>query len=468
MTANPSQGTDDLPSSNRSDERALELAQQGYTSAEIADATGRGASEVDAAVGRLVPGGLLAVRRAMRARLRAWQRESGDSTWLGAEDAFGIPHSNITRLVRAPEPDIDATTERAGAGYLDAVLTGGEDIPERARICARAYAMGATLQEMGDRFGVTRERIRQVLSRETPWSSTEISAHNRRLKAARAREHARAVETWSQENLAAPPSAATAVLGMSEREILGHLGRRRTRHVPNAPRDFSEHRRSDDEILEDIRAYVRETGRTTAAGFASWARDNEVTGTQTAAIRFGSWNSALTAAGVENRAPLARERRFNEDDLWAALVAAVEGSQDGATARDVEQWLSRHKAAPSIALIRHRLGVSWSEMHQEALEIIRGTSERDPAWIVRITAARDWTAEPPKPDDLQPVREAIADLGTDFSSQAYTQWAAANGRPSLGTLMRRSGLGWPDLLERAGGVRRPPRRGWHAREAPTS
>lgn len=124
----------------------------------------------------------------------------------------------------------------------------------RASRSARLSAFGATLQEIGDLFGVTRERIRQILSKDTPWSSTDLSAAAKSLARSRRMEHAAAAEHWSLTHPAACLDGAQAALGISVEQVRQLLGRRRSRHEPafDAPRKTT--RRTEAEIIEDLRA----------------------------------------------------------------------------------------------------------------------------------------------------------------------------------------------------------------------
>lgn len=433
--------------------RALDLAQQGYTSAEIADAVGQEPAQVEVVIAQQVPGGITAVRRALRTRLRTWQRAQKKSDWAEAEREFGIPHANVTRLVRAPEPNHEVIDLDAGGdGYLDVVLGSNNSADERVRVCARAYAMGATLQELGDRYGVTRERIRQILKTDAPRSSTEINAHLRALSARRTAEHRRAVQAWSRQSPGASLDDATRELGMSEDQILDLLGKRRSLHVAMTVRGRNAYRRSDEEILADIRRYAAETGKTTAEGFEEWAVANGVPGKQTAAIRFDTWNAALTASGVEERTNVPRKRQHTDEDLWAAVIAAIRDSDGGTSFRAISAWLAEHPAAPSGTLIRHRLNISWAETVNTVLAVIGGTSNRPAEWIEAVSAPRDWDAIPDSRDDIQHVRDAIAALGPRVSTQRYQEWARQEGRPSMPTLLHRTGKSWNELVDEAGGI----------------
>ncbi|MGO3505487.1 MAG: homing endonuclease associated repeat-containing protein [Brachybacterium tyrofermentans] len=431
-------------------QQVLDLAQQGYFAFEIADRLRIRPRDAEQALETLIPGDFRTVRSALLDRFRAWRRRTRAEGWLDAEHAFGIAHANILRVVGAPQSLPIPAQDPAEAGYLDAVLAGVGCTDDRALLSARAYAMGATLQELGDRFELTRERIRQLLSLETPWSSTAIGAAVRLLGAERRDEQKRAVEQWSMEHPAEPLSSAVRALGMSEAQVHELLGRRRTHHVPLAPR--ASHRRSDEDILQDLREYHRRTGLTTAAGFTDWAREQGVPGHQTVAIRFGTWNDALRVAGLRTVVGAPRSS-FTDEDLWAAIIALVRAADGGTSARRAEEWLKSRPAAPSFALIRQRIGISWAEASAEALAVVRGESDRDPLWIAAVTAERDWNQLPEPIDDLQHIRDAIAELGRHLSLQRYSGWAKENRRPAGGTLIRRCGKQWSELLLEAGGTR---------------
>lgn len=431
--------------------RALDLAQQGFGATEIADLLDSEVRLVERELEDLVPGGVTRIRASLRHRLRAWGRENSQSTWLDAEVAFGIPHTHIVRLVRAPQQNEVLRAEPSDAGFLDLVLTGFECRDQRAVICARAYAMGATLQELGGRFGVTRERIRQILGKETPWSSTDISNALRGLRAARLAEHERAALAWSTAHPGAPVSKGVAALGMSEQQVLERLGRRRSRHQPAGRKKTSSTRRSDDQILSDLRAYHLETGKTTAAGFTDWARDNEVPGPQTAAIRFGTWNDALRAADLA-QAMGNKRSNITDEDMWAALVSLVQAPDGGTTAVVAEEWLAAREGAPSLALIRQRLGMSWSEIVARALAAVNDDPSLDFAWVQRVKAPRDWNAIREQGDPIESVRDAIAHCGPRITTAKYGEWAQVNGRPGAATVQRRAGMTWPQLVTAAGGT----------------
>lgn len=287
-----------------------------------------------------------------------------------------------------------------------------------------------------------------------PWSSTDLSAAARVLAQVRRAEHASAAEHWSSTHPAAPLDEAPAALGLSVGQMRQLLGRRRSRHEPafDAPREAT--RRTEAEIIEDLRAFHAETGRTTCQAFTTWAREHDVPGHQTAAIRFGTWNEALKAAGIGTDKGAPRSA-FRDEDLWAAVLSAVQAPDGGTTFRAVEEWLARHPAAPSGALIRQRLcgheGGSWTETVATALAVLHSPEDYEPAWVEEITAPRDWDTPADEPDPLDHVRAAIDALGPRITTARYATWARVEGRPTMATLQRRTGKLWTELLAEAGG-----------------
>lgn len=440
--------------------RALDLAQQGFLASEIGELLDVYPSSVEDALEAAVPGGSAMIATSLRRRLRAWRQDHQDSPWWEAEAVFGVPHAHVLRLVRVPRDRELGIVAAGEAGYLDTVLAGTACTNLRARRSSRLYAFGATLQEIGDLFGVTRERIRQILAKDTPWSSTDLGNAARALAQARRAEHTTAVAQWSRAHPAAPIGDACPVLGLSEEQVRKLLGRRRSRHEPacDGPREST--RRTEEEIIADLRAFHAETGKCTSQAFSDWAREHDVPGSQTAAIRFGTWNEALAAAGLglEKGAP---RSSFRDEDLWAAVLAAVQAEDGGTTFRAVSDWLAGRPAAPSGALLRHRLcgheGGSWSETVTTALAVLNTPETFDPAWVADVSAPRDWEAPVQEPSPLEHVRAAVSALGPRITTARYATWARAEGRPTLATLQRRTGKVWTELLAEAGGEPNPPK-----------
>ena len=312
---------------------------------------------------------------------------------------------------------------------------------------ARRYALGQTLGEIGEAYGITRERVRQIIGHDSPWKPDELRRARNRWEAAKEEADRGAVLAWSDDNPGIPLEVASKDLVIDEEEIRRYLGRRVKRHQTRMQQP--QPLRSDEDILEDVRRFFVETSSTTAAAYAEWARQEGVPGPQTAAHRFGSWNRATALAGIKSEAPIERARKHTDTDLWAAVYEATQAELD--TARAFEDWLSETPGAPSFALIRSRLECTWGEMHGEALRLIAGQSDRDPEWIADVTKPRDWTKFLEEDDPLEHMRAARLALGRNMTMVRYAEWAKASGRPGVATILRRTGERWGDLVKSVGG-----------------
>lgn len=358
------------------------------------------------------------------------------------------------QLDRAPDR-ASATWSLSGDGASTATLP---DIAEaallqggRAADMVLGYVRGETLQEIGDRWGVSRERVRQVLANESPWDSGTIGTARRAFLAEEKSIATSAVLAWSHAHPGHPIDEAAEHLDLPPGDVRALLGRRRRLHEGIRPHG-GQRRRSEDELLDDLRRFHEETGGGSALTYSAWASRHSLPGHQTIMQRFGSWRAALQRAGIGQEAPIARQRQHSEEDLWAAVVDAVRMGH--ATAAEVDHWLATTNGAPSFALIRARLEQPWSELHSVALHLLRGTYAHDPAWAAEVLRPRRWAdlcVPGQKEGPVECIAAAIADLGPGITLDSYREWAAQNGRPTAATVTRRAGTSWSQLVIAAGG-----------------
>lgn len=342
---------------------------------------------------------------------------------------------------------VDRLVNEDQVDLIERVVLGAADL-SRAHQMARRYALGETLQEIGNDYGVTRERTRQIINTETPWSTTSIGAARRRAFEMQAAAERRAVLAWSEANFGAPIEQAVEQLKLDEELVRKHLGRHRIRHEPVEKK--APERRSLDDLLSDLRRFHAETGEMSAAAYRRWAKEAGVPGHQTIAIRFGSWNEAVARAGIKHAPPIERERRYSDQDLWAAVLDGIRAGQF--TAKEFEEWLVTVEGAPSLATIRNRLPERWNELRDEALRILGGRSDRDDGWIETVSSPRDWPSFLDVEDPMVHMRAARLALGKNITMVRYTEWAQATKRPGVATICRRSGMRWGDLVEAVGGA----------------
>jgi hypothetical protein len=345
---------------------------------------------------------------------------------------FGIPHAHVLRLVRVPRDQELGVVAPGEPGYLDTVLVGIGCRDFRASRSARLYAFGATLQEIGDLFGVTRERIHQILGRDIPWSSTVLTSAAKVLAQARRTEHESAVEHWSLTHPAAPLDEAPAALGLSVEQKRQALGRRRSRHEPafDAPREAT--RRTEEEIIEDLRTFHAETGPHHLPGLHHLGararrprppdcRDPLRHLERSPKGRRDRKGQGRPAQCLPRRGPLGR----------GALRRAGRGRRHHLPSRrGVARPASRRtvRRAHRAAALRPR-GRQLDRDGRDGLAVLHTPEDFDPAWVEEITAPRDWDTPADEPDPLDHVRAAIDALGPRITTARHASWARAEGRP---------------------------------------
>ncbi len=466
-------------------DQAVDLVLQGYPLGGVASHLRVRVGLLRRVIDARVAGGPDAVSRRLMGRLRRWLRSRPGVPLAHAEAPLGIPLENLERLAREltygwgeaadatglerfaawlalhPDESLDVAERdlalpQGGAHRMleslgvvsgsaskerltDLMLTTDDPgILPRAYQMARRYALGETLEQIGASYGLTRERVRQLINRDTPWSVPWIGAARKRARAELEATDRRRVARWSADHPGAAVSQAVDDLGLPDDEVRRLLGRRLGRHE-RVPRTWGPQRRLDDDLLADLRAFHAQTGKTTASSYATWAKAAGVPGPQTVAIRFGSWNSATTRAGINDAPPIERARRHCDEDLWAAVVQAARMGL--MTHQEVSQWLAQVPGSPSSALIRQRLALRWGELVDEALRVVRGESTRDPAWVAAVSATRDWStflppSDPHDHDDdghetLEPARGCSTSVRADGWASAAVVPRADDGRAEL-------------------------------------
>ncbi|WP_339391996.1 homing endonuclease associated repeat-containing protein [Brevibacterium metallidurans] len=177
---------------------------------------------------------------------------------------------------------------------------------------------------------------------------------------------------------AAPPRNPTRPLGRHDKDIVAGVETALQAQFPDAPKLIAE---TVDEVASAIR-FVRNRGETpslaaakydaartalldrlgvdSAKGVSVWPPTS-----QTAVQRFGSWNDALTAAGLATSS-VGRAKgqlRFDADAYDAAIAAFVADCESRgvpATYKEYGSYAGEHKGdVPSAAAVRKFYG-SWN------------------------------------------------------------------------------------------------------------
>jgi hypothetical protein len=241
----------------------------------------------------------------------------------------------------------------------------------RTREMYELYVAGATLEEVGARFSVTRERVRQIF-REAGMSirtmRETIALRNDRLVRQHGEEIRAAFLVSKDIGVVAQQfGLPRVVVREAVKDLLPVVAPPQLRR--KLPPIYS---------TQELLAFLQEAGSAVAdvpnaAAYRRYAQGRQTSdgrswpSPHTIISRFGSWRKALLQAGFKVKPPPRRaaKRRFSEADCLEALRAATQALGAAPTAAVYARFVrSAAKGAfPSEMTIRNRFG-SW----QKALE----------------------------------------------------------------------------------------------------
>jgi hypothetical protein len=258
--------------------------------------------------------------------------------------------------------DLEIPPSAMGAPRRDPRLS------ERNAAIVSARERGHSLREIGASFGLSFERVRQIL----------VEAHAAdpgRAKTARAKRQVLALLVQREEALAAFRAGGeyeviAAQLGISA-ELLRLLvstqataadraARRLARAENTSARVHLE--RPATEVIKALKRVAEEPGRVpTGDEYAQSAQATGLPSLATAKNRFGGWNAALRAAGLEPRRehPRSYERPWTEEACLEALrrLSVEEGALP--SQRQYERLSIARADLPSMTTVRTNVG-PWS------------------------------------------------------------------------------------------------------------
>lgn len=239
-----------------------------------------------------------------------------------------------------------------------------------------------TLSQIGARFGVTRERVRQIVQEcglnyeqmKRSRSEARIAERELELKEEFSLDvYALYKQKYSGEKIA-------EMLGLSPFTVQKLL---RELFTPDERRLLVSHgsreRRSDDEVLEDMRTAFRLSKARKLTGKLYNRHRPEGSLSHVRVVqRFNTWRDACELAGVPSKPAIRRNytRGYGEKEILEALYECQQAVGRLPTVNDYENW-AKGKPVPSLTIIRIRLGTwvqilerleEWKKMHRSKLE----------------------------------------------------------------------------------------------------
>lgn len=290
---------------------------------------------------------------------------------LAAYEAFQ------TEMGLAPEDGDPAALaqayEAAAAGFEPETESSGERrVPQRVVAMRELYETGATLEEVGERFGVTRERVRQLfMTYGVPVRSVGETHELRRRQLMEARRS----EICALLDAGLSPSEISSRLALAPQVVRDVLAEEPSRSRQVAFRRHARMKRTkprytDEEIVECLRTANLELGGVlTTSDYTAFAKTRTFPdgrpwpGHQTPFHRFGSWREALHQAGLVANPPsaVAGQRLFTRGHCIDAILEVERALGHPPTAAEYERAAVASKGAlPSLATLRHRCG-GWQK-----------------------------------------------------------------------------------------------------------
>ncbi len=247
--------------------------------------------------------------------------------------------------------------------------------PTRVREMYALYETGATLKEVGERYGITRERVRQVFDEAS--LRTRSSAQAKRLKRQATSQtlslyidkHRRNITQTFRDgrNMAAIAEEHDLPILTIRRILKQALPAHEYRAITHKP---SRKQYTDDELVRFLReASAAREGILTIASYEDYTSARRNTKgrrhptPETHKNRFGSWQKALHAAGLQANTPHAwGGHTFDVDECLAAVRTVAQKLGKPPTGKEYEQCARESKGSlPSLATVRKRCG-RWLEV----------------------------------------------------------------------------------------------------------
>lgn len=227
-----------------------------------------------------------------------------------------------------------------------------DSVAERNRYVIEKRTEGHTLQSIGDSINLTREMIRLIIkANEGPSAGTVRIAREERKKV-EAVSALRELGTVDVDTLAAHLNENPTRV----RQLLGKQAKKLPKGRMNHEKVFS-----NDDLLNILRFAASQV-----EGHLSSNKYQKLKIQPTVAVfisRFGSWNEACDKAGVEHGRMMRQNytRAHSNEDMLAFVASYLADPRTNGSAIGYEEWQRKVEGAPSLSLIRQRVG-KWNEI----------------------------------------------------------------------------------------------------------
>jgi predicted transcriptional regulator len=245
-------------------------------------------------------------------------------------------------------------------------------VDNRNRQMVDLRTSGKSLGEIGEKFGLTRERVRQILLKTDAPSFQEVKALRESIRADKLQEtRALAIEAASlhptktideiAEELQVSPVELRRIMTPQEINLFAR------------PLRSSSQKWSDQDIIQTLREAATLEFPLTVKAYSKLLEDGFLKGPSAARIsqRFRSWQTACDLAEVEagTRTRPLDLSRWTDDDLYVAVIQYLKLPESTGAATDYDSWASGQDDVPSMGTLRNRLG-AWNQIRNTAIEMM--------------------------------------------------------------------------------------------------
>jgi hypothetical protein len=253
--------------------------------------------------------------------------------------------------------------------------TSNESCDERTMAMALRYASGETLAAIGRDYGLTRERVRQILHKSGLVDAAGARAARQALRrkaddALRAR-----LRAWAATNPGRSREVAAAELGIAVSEVGRLLGSdARLRFVEERHHELQV---SDEEVLAGLRRAAAVLGDPLVADrYDTYFPDRGLLSSVRIIQRWGTWNAACRAAGLSvNSGRRSYRRRWTEAEMLEHVADYLMGEGCRGTYYGYDVYARGASDAPSAQTVRNTFG-AWANIKAAAQHVVAARERR--------------------------------------------------------------------------------------------
>ncbi|WP_460626373.1 Z1 domain-containing protein [Intrasporangium mesophilum] len=229
-------------------------------------------------------------------------------------------------------------------------------------------AFGATLDEIGKVFGITRERARQIVGKLGGVDRATVQEARRQVRKTNEAKLRDRIFAFVATGVARSHRDVAVLTGANEELIRRLGGKELSAYLGVAKRAAI--RWSEEDVLAALQAAATYEWPLSRGGYQALVDKGEVTGPSAARIeQLYGWADACAMAGVEDRRREGRDYQstWTDDDLWHYARSYIEHAGPAAPFHAYDTWRSEHASgAPSSGVLRGRLG-KWNQIRRSVL-----------------------------------------------------------------------------------------------------